>query len=157
MSSFYTTPGCPVCRQTVRPTCLSAGHLRPCTTCGKSFAPITHATCRSCTQGETVQGGPWDHDVAMTWLAKQANRVYEPDSEDTVSETSQTGPAAVDAEQPQQHRTAAEAALILMAIFEEDQRRMDATEGLLRLSRGEDETVLAVHALTVLKWQATNV
>ncbi|KAL4884504.1 hypothetical protein BJY04DRAFT_215470 [Aspergillus karnatakaensis] len=158
-------PMCPICMESIRPTCLTAKHVRPCTTCGRSFAPVTHTTCLGCTRELSIDVQPWNHESAMAWLERQgANGTRQgPGSDSTIDDPAMqaelraaenaAGNGNADVPMQGSGNQEEEAAWTLLAMAE-DQRRLVAAEGLLMLSRGEDGIMLAVHALTVLKWQA---
>ncbi|KAL5332411.1 hypothetical protein BJX70DRAFT_404639 [Aspergillus crustosus] len=143
MTSLHSgIPICPRCNCTVYHKCITEGHLLPCDSCGHSFSPITHATCRTCTPGTNAENTPWDHEAAMQWLEKQ-NQVAGPNADADAQDTGMDLDPEIKEED----------AAMVVDEGEADLHRMDAAEAVLMLSRGDDKRALAVQALTTLKWQ----
>ncbi|KAL4946594.1 hypothetical protein BDV06DRAFT_182459 [Aspergillus oleicola] len=63
------TPECPVCRQTIRVSCLWEKHIVPCRSCGSSYASTANWYRRMRNAGPETSAFDCGHDEAMAWLA----------------------------------------------------------------------------------------
>ncbi|KAL4789639.1 hypothetical protein BDV19DRAFT_394847 [Aspergillus venezuelensis] len=66
-------PECPICKKSIRVSCLTERHIIPCRSCGLSYASTPLISPENT---NNVKGGAfdWAHEEAMTWLATLRDR-----------------------------------------------------------------------------------
>ncbi|KAL4951285.1 hypothetical protein BDW69DRAFT_186538 [Aspergillus filifer] len=62
-------PQCPVCKNSIRVSCLIEKHIIPCRSCGLSYATTPLVNTEHTDAEVTVSAFDWAHEEAMIWLS----------------------------------------------------------------------------------------